>query len=50
MHAAEVQVPVTPIAANDPADRLELFRAWYKVGPQPGNLTYEINPNAVPHA
>jgi len=41
----EVTVPVAPVSANEPADRLELFRAWYKVGAQPGNLTYEINQN-----
>src|SRR4030095_9397701 len=41
----EVTVPVLPIPANEPADRLELFRAWYKVGTQPGNITYEINSN-----
>jgi poly-gamma-glutamate capsule biosynthesis protein CapA/YwtB (metallophosphatase superfamily) len=41
----EVPVPVAPISPNEPADRLELFRAAYKVGSQPGNLTYEINPN-----
>jgi poly-gamma-glutamate capsule biosynthesis protein CapA/YwtB (metallophosphatase superfamily) len=41
----EVPVPVAPVSPNDPADRLELFRARYKVGSQPGNLTYEINPN-----
>jgi poly-gamma-glutamate capsule biosynthesis protein CapA/YwtB (metallophosphatase superfamily) len=40
----EVTVPVAAVAPNEPADRLELFRSWYKVGPQPGNLTYEINP------
>lgn len=38
-------MPVAPIPPNAPSDRLELFRAWYKVGSQPGNLTYEINPN-----
>ena len=42
---SEVPVPVAPIPPNEPSDRLELFRAWYKVGSQPGNLTYEINPN-----
>jgi hypothetical protein len=41
----EVTVPVLPIPANEPADRLQLFRTWYKVGTQPGNITYEINPN-----
>jgi poly-gamma-glutamate capsule biosynthesis protein CapA/YwtB (metallophosphatase superfamily) len=41
----EVTVPVAPVSPNEPADRLELFRARYKVGPQPGNLSYEINPN-----
>ena len=41
----EVTVPVLPIAVNEPADRLQLFRTWYKVGTQPGNITYEINPN-----
>jgi poly-gamma-glutamate capsule biosynthesis protein CapA/YwtB (metallophosphatase superfamily) len=41
----EVPVPVLPIPANEPVDRLQLFRSWYKVGTQPGNLTYEINPN-----
>ena len=41
----EVQVPVAPVSPNEPPDRLDLFRAAYKVGPQPGNLTYEISPN-----
>jgi poly-gamma-glutamate capsule biosynthesis protein CapA/YwtB (metallophosphatase superfamily) len=41
----EVTVPVAPVAPNEPADRLQLFRANYKVGAQPGNLTYEINQN-----
>ena len=41
----EVEVPVAPVSPNEPADRLDLFRASYKVGPQPGNLTYEINQN-----
>jgi poly-gamma-glutamate capsule biosynthesis protein CapA/YwtB (metallophosphatase superfamily) len=41
----EVGVPVAPVAPNEPADRLELFRSWYKVGAQPGNLTYEIDRN-----
>ena len=41
----EVPVPVAPVPPNEPADRLQLFRAWYKTGSQPGNLTYEINPN-----
>jgi poly-gamma-glutamate synthesis protein (capsule biosynthesis protein) len=40
----EVGVPVAPVPANEPADRLELFRAYYKVGEQPGNLSYEIDP------
>jgi len=42
---SEVDVPVAPVAANEPADRLQLFRNWYKVGTQPGNLTYELDPN-----
>jgi poly-gamma-glutamate capsule biosynthesis protein CapA/YwtB (metallophosphatase superfamily) len=41
----EVTVPVAPISPNEPADRLQLFRAAYKVGTQPGNLTYEIDQN-----
>jgi poly-gamma-glutamate capsule biosynthesis protein CapA/YwtB (metallophosphatase superfamily) len=41
----EVQVPVAAIPPNEPGDRLLLFRSWYKVGTQPGNLTYEIDPN-----
>jgi poly-gamma-glutamate capsule biosynthesis protein CapA/YwtB (metallophosphatase superfamily) len=41
----EVPVPVAPVARNEPTGRLELFRSWYKVGTQPGNLTYEIDPD-----
>jgi poly-gamma-glutamate capsule biosynthesis protein CapA/YwtB (metallophosphatase superfamily) len=41
----EVSVPVASIPSNEAADRLQLFRSWYKVGKQPGNLTYEIDPN-----
>ena len=41
----EVTVPVAPVPPNEPADRLQLFRASYTVGPQPGNLTYEIDQN-----
>ena len=41
----EVPVPVAPVAPNEPADRLLLFRSNYKVGAQPGNLAYEIAPN-----
>jgi poly-gamma-glutamate synthesis protein (capsule biosynthesis protein) len=41
----EVAVPVAPVSPNESADRLELFRTAYKVGTQPGNLTYEINQN-----
>jgi poly-gamma-glutamate capsule biosynthesis protein CapA/YwtB (metallophosphatase superfamily) len=40
----EVTVPVAPISPNEPADRLQLFRANYKVGTEPGNLAYEIDP------
>src|SRR5262245_37439005 len=32
---SEVNVPVAPLAANEPADRLQLFRSMYKVGPRP---------------
>lgn len=41
----EVNVPVAPVSPNEPADRLQLFRAAYKVGTQPGNISYEIDPN-----
>jgi poly-gamma-glutamate synthesis protein (capsule biosynthesis protein) len=40
----EVNTPVAPVRADEPADELELFRSFYKVGAQPGNLTYEIDP------
>jgi poly-gamma-glutamate synthesis protein (capsule biosynthesis protein) len=40
----EVKVPVAPVAANEPADRLQLFQSMYKVGAKPGDLTYELNP------
>jgi poly-gamma-glutamate synthesis protein (capsule biosynthesis protein) len=41
----EVNVPVAPVSPKEPADRLQLFRAFYKTGTQPGNLSYEIDPN-----
>ena len=41
----EVNVPVAPVSPNEPADRLQLFRTAYKVGTQPGNISYEIAPN-----
>jgi poly-gamma-glutamate synthesis protein (capsule biosynthesis protein) len=40
----EVKVPVAPVAANEPADRLQLFQSMYKVGARPGDLSYELNP------
>ena len=41
----EVTVPVAPVSPKEPVDRLQLFGAAYRVGAQPGNLTYEINQN-----
>ena len=41
---AEVKVPVAPVAANEPTDRLQLFQSMYKIGTKPGDLTYELNP------
>jgi poly-gamma-glutamate capsule biosynthesis protein CapA/YwtB (metallophosphatase superfamily) len=41
----EVTVPVAPLEPNEPADRLQLFRTAYKVGTQPGNISYEIERN-----
>jgi capsule synthesis protein PGA_cap len=42
---SEVNVPVPPVPATEPADRLELFGSMYKVGAKPGNLTYELDRN-----
>src|SRR5262249_9785889 len=39
----EVPQPVNDIPANEPADRLSLFGSSYKVGANPGDLTYEMN-------
>jgi poly-gamma-glutamate capsule biosynthesis protein CapA/YwtB (metallophosphatase superfamily) len=40
---SEVNVPVTAVPANEPADRLQLFGSRYKIGPKPGNFTYELD-------
>jgi len=40
----EVRVPVAPVAVDEPAGRLRLFQTAFKVGPRPGDLTYEMDP------
>src|SRR5215831_15081905 len=35
----EVHVPVAPVAADEPAGRLQLFQTAFTVGPHPGDLT-----------
>src|SRR5437016_14481037 len=40
----EVRVPVAPVATNEPAGRLQLFQTAFAVGPNPGDLTYEMDP------
>jgi hypothetical protein len=39
----EVFAPIPPVKPNEPKDRLELFGQSYKVGPKPGDVTYEMN-------
>lgn len=41
----EVPDPVPALPENEPADRLQLFGTWYKVGPKPGNISYTMNQN-----
>jgi len=40
----EVHVPVAPVAANEPAGRLNLFQTAFTVGAHPGDLSYEMDP------
>src|SRR5215831_9309579 len=40
----EVRVPIAPVAAGEPAGRLQLFQTAFVVGPNPGDLTYEMDP------
>jgi poly-gamma-glutamate synthesis protein (capsule biosynthesis protein) len=40
----EVRVPVAPVAANEPAGRLNLFQTAFTVGAHPGDLSYEMDP------
>ncbi len=40
----EVFAPIPPVPANEPKDRVGLFGQSYKVGPKPGDVTYEMNP------
>jgi poly-gamma-glutamate capsule biosynthesis protein CapA/YwtB (metallophosphatase superfamily) len=40
---SEVPNPVV-LPEHDASDRLELFGSFYKVGPRPGDLSYEMNP------
>jgi poly-gamma-glutamate capsule biosynthesis protein CapA/YwtB (metallophosphatase superfamily) len=39
----EVFAPIPPVPANEPKDQLELFGQKYKVGPKPGDMSYEMN-------
>jgi poly-gamma-glutamate capsule biosynthesis protein CapA/YwtB (metallophosphatase superfamily) len=36
--------PKDPMKGVDPTERLELFGTWYKVGSQPGDLSYTMDP------
>jgi poly-gamma-glutamate synthesis protein (capsule biosynthesis protein) len=40
----EVRAPVASVAADEPAGRLQLFQTAFTVGPNPGDLTYEMDP------
>src|SRR5262245_8553818 len=40
----EVHAPVASVAADEPAGRLQLFQTAFTVGPNPGDLTYEMDP------
>jgi len=40
---SEVLYPVAPLPANEPKDRLQLFGQWYKTGPKPGELSWEMD-------
>src|SRR5437867_7297743 len=40
----EVRFPVAPVAADEPAGRLQLFQTAFAVGPNPGDLMYEMDP------
>src|SRR5881296_1731477 len=40
----EVRFPVAPVAADEPAGRLQLFQTAFAVGPNPGDLAYEMDP------
>jgi hypothetical protein len=40
---SEVFAPVPPAPANDPQDRLTLLGQRYRVGPKPGNTSYDMN-------
>jgi hypothetical protein len=39
----EVFAPIPPVDPNEPRDRLELFGQRYRVGPKPGDMTWEMN-------
>jgi poly-gamma-glutamate capsule biosynthesis protein CapA/YwtB (metallophosphatase superfamily) len=39
----EVFAPIPPVDPNEPKDRLELFGQRYRVGPKPGDMTWEMN-------
>lgn len=40
---SEVPLPVAPVPADEPANRLRLFQTGFTVGARPGDLTYEID-------
>ena len=40
---SEVPLPVAPVPAKEPPDRLQLFQTGFKVGARPGDLSYEID-------
>jgi hypothetical protein len=39
----EVPQPMPMPRADEPADRLQLFGTWYKVGPKPGSISYTMD-------
>ncbi|MBI3050136.1 MAG: CapA family protein [Acidobacteria bacterium] len=41
---SEVFAPIPPVRPDEPKDRLELFGQRYKIGPKPGDMSWEVNP------
>jgi poly-gamma-glutamate capsule biosynthesis protein CapA/YwtB (metallophosphatase superfamily) len=43
-HRADASYPIDPLSDKEPADQLNLFGALYKVGGEPGDFSYTMNP------